>query len=328
MSIDGAVPLQLARVHGGDAQGPRGLPLGRLYNVTAQLGAGVHTFLGRPEDGTVALGDMLTGRRAPTIGLVTVHGREPSRSPSLRRRIGACSHRPALPPGGSVARALSSIGAARGASFDGVLESFALGALASRAVVTLERSEARAVELALALSIPEPALVVLDEPMALVGDIDRARVRDTVAALGDAGCCVVLIASTPDDVALHGQHIHLLDAGELHAPELLPALLRVWLAGGEEEARTLAAALAAQPSIAEASSLADDGIASVTVDAQDLNQAALAVADVATACGIAVRAITPVELTFDALRRRARARRHARTLRIDTQAPIMGAAGA
>jgi hypothetical protein len=139
---------------------------------------------------------------------------------------------------------------------------------------------------------------------------------------------VVWIASAPEDLAPHPGPVHLLDAGELHLPEPLPAPLRVWLAGGPQDARALAAALAAQSAIVAACDPPEDGAASVTVEGADVNQAALAISDAATSAGIALVAITPVALTVDALRQRARARRHARTLHIDAQAPLMGAGGA
>ena len=180
----------LLDVHARDAAAPGGKARGSITETTALLGAGVHAFLGAPEDGLIALVDVLSGQRRPTRGQVRVVGVDPASTPSIRARIGALGPDPRLPPAPTVGDAVRLALQARGERvprIDAVLDPFGLGALHARPPRTLSFAEARAVELALALTTPAPLLLVLYEPLADVALPAPERVRLLLRDLARAG---------------------------------------------------------------------------------------------------------------------------------------------
>ena len=145
--------LSLERVHARDASGPGRRSRGRLVDAAVALPPGVVALLGAPEDGTLALVDVIGGQRKPTRGKVTLGGRELFRSPAARARVGALAAEPHLLPGRTVADSIRSAMCARGESphaIDGMLDPLGIGRLHARRVGSLSFAEARAVELALA----------------------------------------------------------------------------------------------------------------------------------------------------------------------------------
>ena len=77
------------RVYARDDAGPEGRSRGTLAGCSLALSAGVHAVLGTPEDGTIALLEVITGARAPLRGRALVAGHDPSRSPQIRARVGS-----------------------------------------------------------------------------------------------------------------------------------------------------------------------------------------------------------------------------------------------
>ncbi len=140
----------LDRVHARDAAGPRGRARGRLAGVSISLGKGTHAFLGAPEDGTIALLDVIGGVRAPQRGSVTVSGRDPARTAFLRARIGVLGPEAHLPPAPTVRDAVRLAMRARGESgdrFDAVIDPLGLSHLHGRDPRAISFAEERAVEL-------------------------------------------------------------------------------------------------------------------------------------------------------------------------------------
>jgi ABC-2 type transport system ATP-binding protein len=210
--------LALDRVHARDAEGPLGRARGSLSGVTLALGPGAHAFLGTPEDGALALADLLTGARSPLRGRVTVNGRDPARTPFLRARIGALTVAPRLPAAPTVRAAVRLAMRARGETGErcsAVLETLGLSLWETRAPRSLAFAEQRAVELALALSTPAPVLLALHEPLADLAlphlELLPLRLREAAAA----GTCVVLTTSSPADARALADHVLMLHKGLL-----------------------------------------------------------------------------------------------------------------
>src|SRR5262249_15926629 len=159
---------------------------------------GLHAVLGTPEDGSLALADLITGARAPLRGRVTVTGRDPARTAYVRARNGALGADPRLPPaptGRHVVRLAMRAPGGAGGRFDGVVGRLGPPPLQARDPPSLSFAEQRAVELALALSTPAPVLLALHEPLADMAlpklEALQLRLREAAAS----GACVVITTS-------------------------------------------------------------------------------------------------------------------------------------
>jgi ABC-2 type transport system ATP-binding protein len=323
----GAV-VELVRVQARDAAGREGRPRGSLAGASLALDAGVHAFLGAPEDGTLALVDVLTGARRPLRGRVAIVGKDPWRTPALRARIGALAVEPRLPDARTVREAVALATRARreqGDRFDAVAAPLGLVALADRAPRSLAFAEERAVELALALSTPSPVLLVLHEPFADVAGSSRDLLAARVAEVAASGACVVITTSSPKDARALADHVVVLRRG-LVAQETKrgaalgadPTVLRAWIGASDdgEGARELCAALALRPEVLgvsfEAGEADEGGAGIVDVRGASAEATALALVDAAVEVGVhvqAIREIAPslgeVRAATDALSKRA-----------------------
>ncbi|WP_438000923.1 ABC transporter ATP-binding protein [Sorangium sp. So ce185] len=317
--IPGAPIAALEGVRARDSAGEAGRPRGSLFGAAAALGPGVHAVLGAPEDGTLALAEVLAGRAAPLAGRVLVGGREPYRSAATRARIGVLSIAPELPDGASVASCMAVALRARGApasSAAALLDALGVAPLLARRTASLSFAETRAIELSLALGVPQPLLLCLVEPFADVAVPSPAPVRERLRAFAAGGACVVLITSSAVDARALADRIHVLDRGVIARTEpgdgerlaVAPSPAAPGAAGPEIElhvlvherapgapgARALAAALARSPAVragawepgpAEASS-------TLRIRAADRDAAALALVDAAAQEDVALIAIS------------------------------------
>jgi ABC-2 type transport system ATP-binding protein len=292
-------PVQLARVHGSDAQAVGGQSLGRLHGVSLLLDVGVHAFVGTPQDGTAALCELLSGRRPTRVGAIEVAGRDPAKSAWARRHIGVLLPRPTLPPGGLAGDVVERLAGVLSPALSGALERVGAGSLAAREVAALSVPEARAVELALALSLPAPVLLVLYDPFGEVAAVDDAAVRGLMSQRAAEGSVVVVATSAPGDVEGLADHLHVLERGRLVTqsqgwPHRGGRELFIWLEGDDEAAaRRFAAALHARPELSAVSwrRPSDGGAALVAVRADTLDDAALSVAETVAELGVRVGAI-------------------------------------
>lgn len=289
--------VSLSRVFSRDEAGPHGGPRGALRGVDLELRAGLHVVLGRPEDGTAALVELLAGDRPPRSGSVRIGGRDPARSPALRSRLGVVGPRDALSDetvAGCVARAAM----ARGEGAD-ALARLGLASLASRRVASLSVAERRSVELAIALASARPLVVALFEPLAAC-IVERALLFERLAAIARDGAAVVLTASSYEDLLALEATTWCLAAGRLVGVasllEVSGGELSVWLRDPDASAaRALALELCGRQELMHVAWrwLERESASIVTVGARDLDLAALAVAEVAASQRAPVLAISP-----------------------------------
>lgn len=296
-------PVSFARLHGRDAQG-----LGALHGVTLLVHGGVHAFVGTPADGTAALCELASGRRRPRTGAVLVHGREPFRSPRTRARIGSLLAHAELPDLPTVAHLLGVL--ARLKRIEGEpLRELGASTLLDRKVRFLAPREARAVELCIALALVEPAALVIYEPFTECAPIDRAAVRERLHRRAAGGAAVMIATSARSDAGELANTIHVLEGGRLVSsgqsgwggPDKRE--LCVWLdgsagaAGLASSARRLAAALGERSELCAVRFQEQrEGPALVAVQADDLQAAAVVVAEVVAAHGVRIAALrTTVE---------------------------------
>lgn len=293
--------VRLQRVHGRDTLGPGGSSRGRVHALSMDLSSGIHGILGRPSDGTSALCELVAGRARPRAGVLTVGGRQPWRSPALRRRIGASLARPSLPGVGRVRDAVAMAGRLGGVDAEGRARQLGLGELMDRRLSSLRLVEARAVDLALALAVDQPLVVVLDEPLDVTELIDRAGLMDRLRSLAAAGAAVVVTSSLPSEVEGLADHLHLLDRGRLALPDgdlgwpgAGQSELVIWL-DTPEDARRLARLLSERGDLAGVAWEGRSGaLGLVWVRAAELEAAAEAVAAAVANTDLEPRGLQPV----------------------------------
>lgn len=312
--------IQLTRVHGRDSLGAGGRARGRLYDLSLGLAPGIHAVIGRPRDGTSALCELIAGRARPRSGRVLVAGREPWKSPALRRRIGAYLARPSLADTGRVGRALDVAGMLRGVDVVGLLREVGLGRLLERRMTSLHQHEARALDLVLALAVDQPLAVVLDEPLDVTELIPPETLVERLRAMATGGTAVVVSSSVPSDVEGIADHLHVIDRGRLVAsdgalgwPGARERELTLWLRQ-VADARRLARVLAEAPALTGVSWEGRDEEATVSVRAAEIEEAARAIAEAVALTGVEIVGMKPVAPTLESLHlaRRARSARGAR----------------
>jgi ABC-2 type transport system ATP-binding protein len=306
----GTAPVvAIERAHVRDAAGPAGRARGGLTGASIALGPGVHAFLGTPEDGTLALVDLVTGARAPVRGRVRVSGQDPARTSFVRARIGALAAEPRLPDASTVRAAVRLAMRARGETgdlFDAVLDPLGLSPLQARDPRSLSFAETRAVELALALSTPAPVLLLLHEPLAEVALPRLELVPRRLREVARSGACVIVTTSSPADARSLADHVVVLHKG-LIAREARGGAglvltdhitLHAWVRtgdGGEPHtpgARELAAALSLRPEVRAVSWSEQTGEPSrVDIRGDHAESCALAVIESCLVTGVEIEAL-------------------------------------
>jgi ABC-2 type transport system ATP-binding protein len=330
--------LACERVHARDDAGPKNRARGSLSGLDLALGPGVHAILGAPEDGSIALIEVISGARAPLRGRVTVGGREPSRSPLARARIGALGLGAELPEADTARAAIELAMRSRGElspNAEAILAPLGLAALLARKTRSLRYVEVRAAELALALTTPAPLLVALYEPLVDVAVQPLAALRDRLRALAAAGACVVVVTASPADATSLADRVYVLQRGAItsdplgeggaaiHAPGSIAELV-VWVRDPDADqagVRDLAAALSRRREVRavtwEEHRGAGPGGSSLRVRSDDVDACSAAVLDAALETGAIIDAIAPVTPGLAEVRAAANAlfaRRYARPI--------------
>lgn len=245
----------------------------KLHGLDLELDVGVHALVGGLSDGTADVAQLAAGASRPRRGSVLVDGQSPWSSPRTRGAVGALLETEWTPYGESVAAVLESAAIADGARW---LSAFGLGAHAKRAPRELPEPQSRALAALLAVATPKRSLIVLWEPLTLVG-VDRDELLGALAAAADDGSCVLSLCAREEHAArlAPSGSVQRLEAGRLAGPRapLSAAAAKLTLTGTELE--TLAARLAADAAVARLSL----GARELTVEgpeASALNAAVLA----------------------------------------------------
>ena len=190
---------------------------GPLAGLDVTLGPGHHVLLGRVSDGSEVFIRLVAGLERPRRGSVRVNGRDPWRSPEARRSVGSLLTQESLLPALTVAEAVSKALSLRGDSRPQhhVLDAFKLGAWGPRRIESLAAGERRSVALALALSIPGPAVLALHEPLSDLPRLARNAILERLAVAASDATCVVSATSSAHDAALLSDDVLLLDRGRI-----------------------------------------------------------------------------------------------------------------
>ncbi len=289
-----------------------------LDAATLAWGRGVLAVLGTTADGTTALLDVLAGAIAPRRGRVDV-----KREGGGLARVVHVRAEPALPEGmrvSEIAALSAELFREQGKPVAERLAVLGVEHLADRWASSLTRAEARAVQLALALTAPSDVLL-LEEPLAWLEAPAPTRVVHELRARAAATCIVVTTSSVRDATHL-GDRVLVLTQGKLE--EAPPGYLHVSREGGslvvvlandasggdaEERAAAFVDALEASEAVAHVDvapyAHAEDEAARaaiVTVTGPNLLAVADAVMRAAASARAPVEAIEPSVVPLEAVR--------------------------
>ena len=181
----------------------------------------VVALLGRNGAGKTSTIETLEGYRQPAGGAVRVLGLDPQRGAdrqALTARIGVMLQRGGVYPGMGPAEALQLFASYYDQPLDPVALAGALGlsGVARTPWRRLSGGEQQRLSLALAL-VGRPEVVFLDEPTAGVDPQGRLSIRGEIAALRDAGVCVLITTHELDEAERVADRIVIIDRGRVVA---------------------------------------------------------------------------------------------------------------
>jgi len=229
----GVEVIQLTKVYDGQVKA--------LNDVRLQVESGVLGLLGPNGSGKTTLMSIMTTLLEPTSGTIRVEGLDVRKQkPEIRRRIGYLPQEVGLYPNLTVWETLDYMGllynmddaAERRRRIERTMERLNLTHLRDRQVGTLSGGMRQRVALAQAV-LPQPAVLVVDEPTAGLDPEERIRVRSFFAEMARE-CLIVLSTHIVADIEAVASSLAVLRLGQLRyfgSPEALLASLegRVWM---------------------------------------------------------------------------------------------------
>lgn len=225
-----------------------------LKDVSLRSSRGLSVVVGAESDGSGELVSLCAGTRAPRRGQLTLGGLRPSSSPACRRGIASLLADEPVGGDGAVRDWLLELVPLLGIELPAVLAGSSVEP--DRALASLSGAERRELALAVALAHPEPALVVLHEPLTACAASQRESLLARLAELGKDRPVLITTASIATARRLGGT-TYLLDRGLCSEkpggawPGGMTPGVDAWLAVEADGPRRLVSALAQHPDVQE-----------------------------------------------------------------------------
>jgi len=199
-----------------------GASYGRLFQLTLELGPGLHVILGDVRDGTLDLLQLSGGDIAPERGRVLIDGQAPHHSPGIRRALG-CAYSNAPFEERLVRDAVARRLAMHESSPtpESAFARFGFEPLLARTSASLTALERHACHLIIALSISSPKVLLLCEPLASGLGPDPHLILHAIRQHAERAVVVCTTAS-PRAAALLAPGSLLLEDGRLKRSVALP----------------------------------------------------------------------------------------------------------
>jgi ABC-2 type transport system ATP-binding protein len=260
-------------------------PVTALDGLTVELpAAGVIGLVGPNGSGKSTLIRILLGLIRPTSGSATVLGSEVARPLRYASRVGVLIESPAFVPGLSARANLVALARLRGlplARVDAVLEQVGLAGRDREPVKRFSLGMMQRLGIAAAL-LPDPELLILDEPTNGLDPAGIVEIRDLLRELGRNGRTVIVSSHQLSEIQAVCDHLVVIRFGKLvFAGPMAEVLQRTRehidiAAERQDDTRKLESALATGGWSVEA--MADGGLRVATGPARaaDLNRAAMA----------------------------------------------------
>ena len=197
-------------------------PVLSLNQVTLELNAGITGLVGPNGSGKSTLIKLATGLIAPSLGRVTVRGRDAS-DWRTRHSIGYCPDHDAFyedMSGREFVRTMAKLnGFATGDATqrsEAVLEQVGMGERADRKLRGYSKGMRQRIKLAQAL-LHDPELLILDEPLSGIDPLGRQEMLDLFNALAAQGKCLLISSHELEELEKLTSHVAILSRGRIAA---------------------------------------------------------------------------------------------------------------
>jgi ABC-2 type transport system ATP-binding protein len=194
-----------------------------VNGVTGTFGPGVTALLGPNGAGKSTLLKVVTGMMRPSLGTVTLCGRDPARDPAVMRRVGLVPEQDPVYPHASALAVTTYLTRLQGfpareaaTRARAVLERVGLSGAMERSVAGYSKGMRQRAKLAQAL-VHEPDVLVLDEPLNGLDPVGRREVVELVRSFAAEGRCVVVSSHVLHEVETMARRVILLDHGRVIA---------------------------------------------------------------------------------------------------------------
>ena len=194
-----------------------------LRDISLRIGKGEYwVILGPSGCGKSVLLQTIAGFFSPEQGQILVEGRDVTRAPPERRRMGLVFQQAALFPHKSVweniaygLRARKVLAGEVERTLADLVERLGLKTILARPVPTLSGGEAQRVAVARALAI-RPDLLLLDEPMSALDHNTRLELQVELARVHKAlGLTTLHVTHSREEAAALGDHLAIMLAGRI-----------------------------------------------------------------------------------------------------------------
>lgn len=208
-----------------------------LRGVTLTAYAGkVHALVGVNGAGKTTLLRLATGLAYPSSGRVRLLGQDPTKTPQVKRALGAVIEAPAAfypyLSGRDNLRwqgRLLGLGKAGAEQIDGLLDRLELLAAADQPVRGYSLGMKQRLGLAAAL-LGEPKMLILDEPASSIDPLSVQTIYRVLREAANQGCAVLLSTHHLEDVNHYCDEVSVLDGGALATHLTLDAFRNSYLA--------------------------------------------------------------------------------------------------
>jgi ABC-2 type transport system ATP-binding protein len=194
-----------------------------LNEVSADLGPGVTGLLGPNGAGKSTFIKVVCGMLRPSLGRVTVNGRDPFREPAVMRHVGLCPEQDALYAGIPILEVVTYLTRLHGFSKEEAgdrarrsLERVGLGEVLDRAAQGFSKGMRQRAKLALVLA-HDPEILILDEPLNGLDPPGRREFARVLREEGAAGKCVLVSSHILHEVESVARRVLFLHSGRVLA---------------------------------------------------------------------------------------------------------------
>jgi ABC-2 type transport system ATP-binding protein len=200
-----------------------------LNHVTLTLTGGITGLVGANGSGKSTLIKLATGQIVPTLGRVTVRGRDAA-DWQVRREVGYCPDHDAFyeeMTGRQFVREMAALlgfpGRVVRTRTEEVLQQVGMSDRADRIVRGYSKGMRQRIKLAQAL-LQDPELLVLDEPLSGIDPVGRQEMLELFRELAAAGKCLLISSHELEELEKLTNHVAVMARGRIAAVGTLPQI--------------------------------------------------------------------------------------------------------